>query len=101
MTSFGAYTVALFAALLLTVLPAAAETGGTPACAAAPAGQRFWLRGDGNLDDATGYHNGGAGGTVDIVPGKVGRALNFTNQPDHVGVDVTIAEMRAVRDNFS
>jgi hypothetical protein len=92
---------ALLAALLLTTLPAAADTQGTPACAAAPAGQIYWLRGEGNTDDATGYYNGGFGGQVDIVPGKVGRALNFTNQPDHVGVDVTVAEMRAVRDNFS
>lgn len=92
--------VAALLATALAALPCTA-TAGTPACAAQPPGQIYWLRGEGNYDDAAGYYNGGMGGSVVTVPGKVGRALSFDAPNDRIAPDVTTAEMRAVRDSFS
>ncbi|WP_386067283.1 LamG domain-containing protein [Tahibacter sp. UC22_41] len=90
-----------FVPLLFALALPPATQAGAPVCTVAPPGQIYWLRGEGNADDAAGYYNGGIGGSVEFVPGKVGRALRFDAIADHVGADVTPAEMRRVRNTFS
>ncbi len=65
-----------------------------------PAGAIYWLAGERSFDDRAGYHNGSGQGAT-FISGQVGHGMRFDGVDDLVVVDVTTAEQRAVRDNFS
>jgi hypothetical protein len=70
-------------------------------CVAPPSGRVYWLAGDGDYDDRAGFYNGGAGGQVDFVAGRVGDALAFDDDGDRVVTDVTLEEQRTLENTFS
>jgi len=65
-----------------------------------PAGAIYWLAGERSFDDRVGFHNGSSAGATFIV-GQVGEGMRFDGVDDLVSVDVTSAELRAVRDTFT
>ncbi|HWQ33398.1 MAG TPA: FG-GAP-like repeat-containing protein [Blastocatellia bacterium] len=50
---------------------------GITGCAAVPAGQVAWYRGEGNANDAAGSSHGALQGNATYAPGKVGQAFNL------------------------
>jgi hypothetical protein len=92
--------IPLFSTVLCLCCPIAQAA--VQACLAPPAGAVYWLGAERNFDDLAGYHNGNDAGTgVTFVAGKVGAAIHVDGNLMKVYPDVTYAEERALRTEFT